>query len=53
MKKNCIAELCILTADSCCTAESNTTLQSNYPPIKNLKKEENICFIIYENTSNF
>ena len=30
----------ILTADSCCcTAETNTTLQSNYLPIQNLKKK--------------
>ena len=28
-------DICILTADShCCTAETNTPLQSNYPPIK-------------------
>ena len=23
--------ICILTADSCCTVEANTTLLSNYP----------------------
>ena len=29
-------DICILGADShCCTAEANTTLRSNYPPIKN------------------
>ena len=29
-------DACIPMADSCwCTAENNTTLQSNYPPIKN------------------
>ena len=33
-------DICICMADSfCCTGETNTTLQSNYPPIKiNLKK---------------
>ena len=32
-------DICILIADShFCTAETNTTLQSHYPPIKNLKK---------------
>ena len=30
--------VCILMADSCCCmAETNTTLKSNYLPIKNLK----------------
>ena len=29
-------DICIFMADSCCcTAETNTTLPSNYPPIKN------------------
>ena len=29
-------DICILRTDSlCCTAEANTTLKSNYPPIKN------------------
>ena len=36
-------DTCVPMADSCwCMAETNTTLQSNYPPIKNksiLKKE--------------
>ena len=32
-------DVCILKADSwCCTAETNTTLESNYPPIKKKKK---------------
>ena len=32
--------LCIHIADSCCcTAENNTTLESNYPPIKKERKE--------------
>ena len=30
-------DMCIPTADSwCCMAETNTTLQSNYPPIKKI-----------------
>ena len=35
-------EICMHMADSrCCTAETNTTLESNYPPIKNkLKKKD-------------
>ena len=33
---------CILMADSsCCIAETNTTLWSNYPPIKNKLKKKN------------
>ena len=37
-------DICTCMADSfCCTVETNTTLQSNYPPIKiNLKKEVEI-----------
>ena len=37
-------DICILMADSCCCrAETNTTLYSNYPPIKNkLKKEKKV-----------
>ena len=32
--------ICILMADSCwCMAETNTVMQSNYPPIKNFKKK--------------
>ena len=35
--------VCILMADSRCMAETNTTLQSNYPPTKNqLKKDISI-----------
>ena len=31
--------ICILMADSCCCmAETNTTLESNYPPIKKFFK---------------
>ena len=34
----------IAMADSCwCMAETDTILQSNYPPIKNKFKKENIC----------
>ena len=35
--------VCILMADSrFCVAETNTTLESNYPPVKNeLKKNKN------------
>ena len=34
-------ETCILMADSCCcTAETNTTLKSSYPLIKNKIKRE-------------
>ena len=33
-------DMCILISDShCCTAENNTTLESNYPPIKKERKE--------------
>ena len=33
-------DMCILIRDSrCCTAENNTTLESNYPPIKKKRKE--------------
>ena len=33
-------DVCTLRADSCCcTVESNTTLQSSYPPIKNKFKK--------------
>ena len=28
-------DICIPVVDSCCTAETNTILQSNFPPIKN------------------
>ena len=28
-------DICTPVVDSCCTAETNTILQSNYPPIKN------------------
>ena len=28
----------IITIDSCCTAETNTALQSNFPPIKKIKE---------------
>ena len=32
-------DICILIADShCCTAETNITLKSNYPLIKNKKR---------------
>jgi len=32
-------DMCILISDSrCCTAENNTTLESNYPPIKKERK---------------
>ena len=51
---------CILRADSsCCTAETNTTSQSNYPPIKiNFKKRTSllkvgpviVCCITYDTT---
>ena len=35
-------DICILTADSlCCTTETNTTLYSNYTPIK-IKKKKNL-----------
>ena len=34
-------DICVLIADSCCcTAETNTTLKSNYPLIKNKIKRE-------------
>ena len=33
-------DVCIHIADTlCCTAETNTTLQSNYPPVKKKKKK--------------
>ena len=33
-------DICILMADSCyCLAETNTTLYSNYPPVKNKLKK--------------
>ena len=33
-------DMCILIRDSrCCTAENNTTWESNYPPIKKERKE--------------
>lgn len=31
-------DVCTLTADSHCTAQTNTTLEGNSPPIRNLKK---------------
>ena len=40
-------DVCILKADSwCCTAETNTTLESNYPPIK--KKKDLPSWIILQ-----
>ena len=34
-------DICVCIAESlCCTVETNTTLQSNYTPIKNVKKEK-------------
>ena len=36
MKNNQEKIICMLVADwRCCTAEDNTILRSNYPPIKN------------------
>ena len=35
-------DICILMADSCfCVAETNTTLESNYTPVKNKFKKIN------------
>ena len=31
--------ICIVMTDSCCMAENNTILLSNYPPIKNKLKD--------------
>ena len=54
--------MCILMTDSCyCTAETNTTLQSNYPPIRMFKmskvpflnKELYIDKIQFTNLFNF
>ena len=40
-------DTCILMADSCCyMAETNTTLESNYLPIKNKLKKKNMYNII-------
>ena len=47
------SDTCIHIADSCSgIAETNTTLQSNYPPIKNQQKKTNIPMkeLGYENT---
>ena len=34
-----VQDICILMADSrCCTTETNTTLLSNYPPVKNIEQ---------------
>lgn len=44
-------DICVLTADSCCyTAESDTTLTSNYPPIKKkfLNKKDKLTQICIE-----
>ena len=36
--------MCIFMAEShCCMAETNTTLQSNYPPIKKTKLSNKQC----------
>ena len=43
-------DICIHIAESlCCTAETNTTLQSKYTPTKNdkLKKKKQICRVQY------
>ena len=41
-----MGDTCILMADSrCCVAEPNAILQSNYPPIKNLKRKNTISII--------
>ena len=45
-------DICVLTADSgCCDTESNTTLSSNYPPIKKnfFKQETQINTDMYRN----
>ena len=43
--------ICILRADSCCCmAETSTTLQSKYPPVKNFKKETTLAIIITNKT---
>ena len=44
-------DICISIADSCCVAETNTALQSNYPPTKN--KFKKFCdFSLHLNEGN-
>ena len=45
-------DICILTADSrCLIAETNTILQSTYPPIK--EKDTHMCIYTYLKKENF
>ena len=42
-------DICILMADSrYCTAETSTTLKSNYPPIKNKFKKRSQLWQVYQ-----